>query len=261
MTLPVIKSAGGKRKLLPHLLPHVPGKIECYAEPFVGGGALFFEIWPRCKEAVLIDANTELATFYMCLRDRPEEVIKYAKRWKYDEKVFYRVRAMRLTQMSLVERAARFLYLNKTCFNGLWRVNLNGDFNVPFGRYSNPTIVNEEALREASRALQCAKIIAADFEFAAKYKPDLVYCDPPYDVLSDTADFTSYTKAGFTWDSQERLEDWAWRLSCKNVFLSNADTPRIRKLYKRWDLQVIEAARAINSKASKRGKVKELVIS
>jgi DNA adenine methylase len=269
VTLPAIKSAGGKRKLLPHLLPHIPvgERIGVYAEPFVGGGALFFEIWQRCKSAVLIDANEELINFYRCLRDQPTKLIKYAKRWKYDEKVFYRVRAMKPDQMTAVERAGRFLYLNKTCFNGLWRVNKAGKYNVPFGRYTNPTIVDEKGLWGVSQALQCANVVHGDFTLAARYNPDVVYCDPPYDTLTATADFTSYTAGGFGWADQERLEAWA-RCEGKGmehaqVMLSNADTKRIRKLYSRWDwdIQTIEAARAINSKASKRGKVKEVIIT
>lgn len=263
MTLPILKWAGGKRKLLPELLKHVPKKyIECYAEPFVGGGALFFEIWPRCMTAVLIDKNEELINFYRVLRDQPDKLIELAKRWKYDEKVYYKVRTLDVAQLTAAERAARFLYLNKTCFNGLYRVNKAGAFNVPFGRYSNPTIVDEPGLLEASKALQCARVACNDFTHAERYKPTWIYCDPPYDTLSNTANFTSYTAGSFGWLDQVRLKQWAAKMEARaEIVLSNADTVRIRKLYEGWHIQTIEAARAINSNAAKRGKVKEVVIS
>src|SRR5574341_1203942 len=262
-----IESAGGKRKLLPYLLPHVPAAVRLYAEPFVGGGALFFAIHERCREAVLVDANKELIVFYRVLRDKPKELMAAARRWVYSEAAYYTVRGQDPNKMREVERAARFLYLNKTCFNGLWRVNKAGAFNVPFGRYTNPTIVDEEGLMACSKALQRADLVHGDFSVVGvrgKATPDFVYCDPPYDVLTDTADFTSYTKDGFGWPDQVRLQEWAAGLTHKaKVVLSNADTSRIRKLYKGngWKLQVVEAARAINSNAAKRGKVKELVIS
>lgn len=262
--LPVLKWAGGKRRLLPHLLKHVPKKIDVYAEPFVGGGALFFEIHSRIrKQAILIDQNKDLVVFYRALRNKPHEVIAAANRWVYSEKTFYLVRSLDPKEMNDVERAARLLYLNKTCFNGLWRVNAKGRFNVPFGRYKNPLIVDEEALLAASKALQKATILYADFHVCERYDPDFVYCDPPYDVVSDTADFTRYAKKDFTWKDQKRLAAWAAVPRNREpgcIMISNAATTRIKKLYAGWKQETVLAARAINSNVKKRGKVEELII-
>lgn len=264
--LPVLRWAGGKRKLLPELLKYVPKKIDMYAEPFVGGAALFFHVWPRCKEAVLIDQNKDLVVFYRVLRDDPKELIKLARCWVITEEVYYKVRALDPKRMPDAHRAARFLYLNKTCFNGLWRVNAKGKNNVPWGRWKEgkpPLVVDEEALMAASRALQIATIVKADFHVAQRYNPDFIYCDPPYDPVSSSSDFTRYAKDDFTWKDQERLESWAGEMQDKGatIVLSNARTKRIRKLYRRWDRHVIKAARAINSDVTKRGKVKELIIT
>jgi DNA adenine methylase len=261
--LPVVKWPGGKRKLLPELLKHVPKKIDVYAEPFAGGAALFFHIWPRCKEVVLIDQNKDLVIFYRQLRDNPKELIAQARAFVHDEKTFYWVRSMNPKKLSDVHRAARMLYLNKTCFNGLWRVNAKGKFNVPFGRYTNPRIVDEEALMKASRALQIAHIIKADFHVAERYKPTFLYLDPPYDPVSTSSNFTRYAKGDFMWKDQERLEEWASGLRHMGsvVMLSNANTKRVRKLYRTWDRYVIKAARSINANGKGRAKVEELVIT
>ncbi len=265
MTLPVVKCAGGKRKLLPFLLPHVPKKIEMYAEPFVGGGALYFEIWKRCKAAILIDQNKDLVVFYRTLRDDPKGLIAQTRAIVVSEDTFYRVRAIDPRGLSDVHRAARFLYLNKTCFNGLWRVNRKGKFNVPWGKKPDgATVVFEEELLEASKALQRARIIHSDFTSCARYEPDFVYCDPPYDPVSDSSDFTRYAKNDFTWKDQKRLATWAAqgvKSTGAKFMLSNADTKRVRKLYAEWSIQDVLAARAINSDVKKRGKVKELIIT
>lgn len=277
--LPCIKCAGGKRKLLPHLLPHVAKKIGMYAEPFVGGGALYFAIWKRCKEAVLIDQNKDLIVFYRQLRDNPKELMTLARCWVVAEDTYYRVRDLDAKRMPDAERAARFLYLNKTCFNGLWRVNARGEFNVPWGKWKEgkpPLVVDEDALMACSKALQKARLICADFTVAARHEPDFVYCDSPYDPVSESSDFTRYAKKDFTWKDQKRLAEWAsaWRdHETKHgrirIMLSNADTKRIRKLYKRqapdisrpWKIEEVMAARAINSDTARRGKVKELIIT
>lgn len=261
MTLPVVKCAGGKRKLLPHLLPHVPKKIEMYAEPFVGGGALYFEIWKRCKSAILIDQNKYLVVFYRVLRDEPKKLMEAARHWVVGEETYYLVRALDPKTMPDVERAGRFLYLNKACFNGLWRVNAKGKFNVPWGKRNGATIVDEPLLLEASKALQRARIIHSDFTSCARYEPDFIYCDPPYDPVSASSDFTRYAKHDFTWKDHKRLEKWADGMHPRLVMLSNADTPRVRKLYRDWVVTTIKAARAINAKGTGRGKVKELVIT
>lgn len=260
--LPCVKSAGGKRRLLPELLKYVPKKIEIYAEPFVGGGALFFHIWPRCKRAILIDQNKDLIVFYRMLRDEPKKLMTAAKCWVVAEDTYYLVRALDPKQMPDIDRAARFLYLNKLCFNGLWRVNAKGKFNVPWGKYKNPLVVDEEVLTKASRALQIARIIHSDFTSCARYGPDFIYCDSPYDPVSASSGFTRYAKNDFTWKDQKRLFDWASRPRFYGrIMISNADTPRIRKLYRNWDIATIKAARSINANGDGRGKVKELIIT
>ena len=262
---PILKWAGGKRRLLPELLKHVPKKIECYAEPFVGGGALFFEIQDRCEEAILCDANAELINFYHVVQASPRLLITRMKGYVYDEENYYAVRAIDPKELGVIDRAARFLYLNKTCFNGLWRVNKEGRFNVPFGRYTNPTICDADAIRAACDVLTKATLQPRDFEQSTAFADaDFIYCDPPYDIVSKTSSFTKYAKDDFTWADQERLEAWARaRVGDGSVVvLSNAKTKRIEKLYsgKIWTTRTVKAARAINSVGSKRGKVDELII-
>lgn len=267
---PLLKWAGGKTKLLPELLKHVPARIGCYVEPFVGGGALFFELASRdvFKSAVLTDKNAELINFYAQVQRNPHGLIEVAGKLakEYSEAHFYEVRDLFNLRRGVstkridIEKAAMFLYLNKTCFNGLWRVNRKGLFNVPWGKYASPTIVDADAIFQASALLKKVVLAVSDFEGAVMGGGDFIYCDPPYDVVSETADFTGYTAGGFGWSEQERLERWARKLDAR-VVMSNADTPRIRKLYdKGWKLHGVKAARAINSKGDKRGKVGELIM-
>ena len=260
---PPVKWAGGKGGLIPQFEPLFPTKPwDLYVEPFVGGGAVFFHLLPR--RAVLIDNNEELINFYRVVRDNLEELLVDLRKHENTAEYYYRIRALKPEELTPVERASRFLYLNKTGYNGLWRVNGKGQHNVPFGRYKNPKIVDEPNLRQVSRALAQAEIILGDFSLVLDYaRPGtFVYLDPPYHPLSETARFTSYTREGFDENDQRRLADvfrQLDRMGCL-VMLSNSDTPFIRDLYATYDIQVVYAKRAINCRGDGRGPITELVI-
>jgi DNA adenine methylase len=266
---PFLKAVGGKTALLPEILPRLPAKIGTYFEPFLGGGAVFFALAAekRFERAVLGDLNRERMETYSAIWLDVDAVIRELKKHVYDEKRYYAVRAQSPVSLSVEGAAARHIYLNRTCFNGLFRVNKKGVFNVPFGKYTNPTICDEENLRAVSAVLRktSATITALDFEktvFAAK-RGDAVYFDPPYAPASETANFTSYTAGGFGPADQERLRDVARKLIDRgvHVLLSNSDTPFVRELYKGFKLEEVQAPRRVNSKGSKRGNVGELLIS
>lgn len=259
---PFLKWAGSKRYLLPEILPRLPTKINTYFEPFVGGGAVFFALAAdkRFKHAVLGDSSEELVGTYYVLRDSVDDVVQQLKvhSRKHSEKYFYEVRAQ-------PRSAARMIYLNRTCFNGLYRVNRKGQFNVPFGRYTNPKICDEENLRAVSATLRSVGLLLGDFERSTirARRGDAVYFDPPYAPVSETANFTAYTAGGFGPADQERLRDVAKKLIDRgvHVLLSNSDTPFVRKLYKGFKIEKVEAPRRVNSKGGKRGNVGELLIS
>jgi DNA adenine methylase len=267
---PFIKWAGGKRQLLPELLARVPPTFGRYFEPFIGGGALFWALQPQ--RAVLGELNPRLAKTYMAVRDSIDDVIQrlhgHARLHKKNgERHYYAVRDITIDAYPAPAVAAWFIYLNKTCFNGLYRENKAGKFNVPVGDYKDPMICDEVNLRLCSAALASrAAVVNNDFETtAAEAEPgDFVYFDPPYAPMSATADFKSYTKAGFDVADQTRLRDLARWLKQRgvHVLLSNSSAPLIRELYGEGDFTVeeIDAKRAINSKASARGVVKELLI-
>jgi len=268
---PVLKWAGGKSKLLPEIAKHFPSTFGMYAEPFLGGGAVFFSLErSRFKAAYLSDANAELVNFYRVLRDSVRELVDALRApenaFVYKKENFYMWRAKLPGSLTPTMRAARFLYLNRTCFNGLYRVNKSGAFNVPFGAYSNPSICDEDGLRLASDALAYVSIVDGDFfgQCAKFAGGDLVYFDPPYDPVSASANFTAYAEGGFRWTDQERLAEYACLLSSSGakVIVSNADTSRIRKLWGECGFVIheVKAARAINSSGEKRGKVSELVM-
>lgn len=273
---PFLKWAGGKTKLLGELTSRMPSEMRTYAEPFCGGAALFFALAADKKahrrtfeRAILADRNEELVVTYNVVKTKVDALVKALGAYKYDKDLFYETRAKNPQSLAPVERAARFVFLNRTCFNGLWRVNSKGEFNVPFGRYKNPTICDEEALRAASAALQDATIVCADFAEvtrelgAGKKTVDFVYFDPPYAPVSDTADFTAYAAGGFGFAEQERLarELEALRDRGAMAMLSNADTPDMRVLYKEFEVNVVSAPRAINSDATKRGDAAELLVT
>jgi DNA adenine methylase len=265
---PVVKWVGGKTKLLPELLARMPARFGRYYEPFAGGAALFFRLAPR--RAVLADSNHDLVGLYTAIAKDVGSVIRRLElhREAHDESHYYEVRSRwndREVSWSTPERAAAFIYLNKTCFNGLWRVNRAGAFNVPIGRYTDPPICVPAALRAAHAVLARAEIRRADYREAVRdaRAGDFLYFDPPYDPVTVTANFTSYTADAFGPDDQRALADTARMLvkrGCQ-VMLSNSDTPFIRSIYKGFELHRVKCPRAINSNAAKRGDVDELVIT
>ena len=268
---PVLKWAGGKRQLLKDIKKHIPEKFLTYYEPFLGGGAVLFELQPN--KAVVNDINEELMNVYLVIRDHNEELIEELKKHerKNSEEYYYEIRELdrdkrKYEQLSNIEKAARMIYLNKTCYNGLFRVNSQGQFNVPYGRYKNPNIVNEVTLRAVSNYFNKAKITFkwGDFEEAVKgaIEGSFVYFDPPYDSVSDTSSFTGYDKNGFDKEEQLRLKELCDKLNKKGVkfLLSNSATDFILDLYKDYNITIVQANRAINSKADKRGKVDEVLV-
>lgn len=263
---PFVKWAGGKRQLAAKLLAHVPAKIGTYYEPFVGGGALFFALDGRFEHALLNDANKRLIETYAGVRDDVETVISLLKTMPYLKTFYIATRKRDPDIMAEVDVAAWFIYLNKAGFNGLYRVNSSGGFNVPFGRYTNPTICDEPGLRAAAEALAGVQLRDGDFEKAVKSaeRGDFVYFDPPYWPASPTSNFTGYTAGGFGAADHQRLRDIALVLKKRGVgvMLSNADLPPVRALYgKGFELERVEARRGINSDAGKRGPVGELIIT
>jgi DNA adenine methylase len=265
---PVIKWVGGKTKLLNQLLARMPVRYGRYYEPFAGGAALFFRLAP--KRAVLADSNADLIALYTAIADDASAVIRklQAHRDAHSEQHYYAMRErwnQHHASWPPSERAAAFIYLNKTCFNGLWRVNRAGDFNVPIGRYTDPPICVPEALRAASSVLARAELRCGDYQAAVEdAKPgDFLYFDPPYDPLKTTSSFTSYTAGDFDHEDQRSLSRLARALVDRgcHVMLSNNDTPFIRSLYKGFRIDRVKCPRAINSNAAKRGDVDELVIT
>ncbi|MCB9763484.1 MAG: DNA adenine methylase [Alphaproteobacteria bacterium] len=259
---PFLKWVGGKRQLLPELEALLPRRFDHYFEPFVGGAALFFHLQP--DNATLSDANAELVDCYTAVRDGVDALVRELRRHVYDQDYYYAMRAWDSAGAPLHQRAGRTIYLNRTGFNGLYRVNRSGKFNVPFGRYTNPVICDEENLQGCSRVLQGVALVHEDFEAAADRARagDFVYFDPPYVPLTPTASFTSYVADGFGLADQERLAALFRRLSERGVqvMLSNSDTPLVRELYAGFHLEEVQARRNVNAKASKRGAVGELVV-
>jgi DNA adenine methylase len=265
---PVIKWVGGKSKLLPELVARLPDRFERYFEPFAGGAALYFRIAP--DRAVLADSNSDLIGLYRSLAHDVAAVIRKLEhhRTAHCEEHYYATRARwndRERSWSSADRAATFIYLNKTCFNGLWRVNRAGAFNVPIGRYTDPPICVPEALRAASALLGRTTLRCCDYQAAVAdaRRGDLVYFDPPYDPVTVTANFTSYTSDSFGPAEQRALADTARSLVARGccVMLSNSDTPFIRSLYKGFQIDRVKCARAINSNAAKRGDVDEVIVT
>ena len=262
---PIIKWAGGKSGLLDQYAPYFPASYQRYFEPFVGSAAVFFHLQPQ--RAFLSDSNAELVALYQTVRDYPQELIAALHQHHNDKAYYYAVRAQRPADLTPVERAARFIFLNRTCFNGLYRVNRSGQFNVPFGNHKNPTICNEPRILAASAALQSTQIDVARFEEALgeARAGDLIYLDPPYAPLSVTSSFTSYTSEGFGADDQRRLAAIYHDLHERGclLMLSNSSAPLIYELYEGhgYTLHPIAARRAINSNGGGRGVVTELLIT
>jgi DNA adenine methylase len=268
---PIVKWAGGKSRLLAQLLPLLPSGAELmrHVEPFVGGAALFFARRP--ERALLCDINPALIATYEAVRDHVHDLIEHLSRLADEHRLtagraYYHVRERynRARKLSAAERGALFIYLNKTCFNGLHRVNARGEFNVPLGRYARPRVLNAEALLAAHAQLRGAELRCAGFEaLLTSARPgDFVYLDPPYEPVSGTANFTAYAQAGFGREQQLQLRQVFAALDrrgCK-LMLSNSDVPFIRDLYRDYSIAVVAAPRAINCDPSKRGPVSEVVV-
>lgn len=264
---PFVKWAGGKTALLPEILRRLPAKINTYYEPFIGGGAVFFALAAekRFERAVLNDRNAELMETYGVIRNEIDGLIRALSEHKYDEKRYYKVRALNPWALDEIDRGARLIYLNRTGFNGLYRVNKKGTFNVPFGRYTNPTICDEPNLRAVKKVLIRQTLMFVDFEQAVMTakRGDTVYFDPPYVPVSKTANFTAYDTGGFGPNEHVRLRDVALKLVKRgvHVLLSNSDTSFVCELYQDFKIEKVHAPRRVNSKGDKRGDVAELLIS
>jgi DNA adenine methylase len=270
---PFVKWVGGKRQLLAqfrkmNLYPpeNFDPKKSKYFEPFVGGGAVFFDLLP--EEGFLSDLNKELVVTYNVIKNDLEKLIVSLKKHKTDKEYFLEVRAQDPNKLSDVAVASRFIFLNRTCFNGMYRVNSKGGFNVPFGKYTNPLICDEDNLRKVSKALQNIDIKHQDYKEVLKKakKGDFIYFDPPYYPVSKTASFTSYTAETFLEKEQTELRDTLVELNKRGCFvmLSNSDTPFINKIYsgiKGVCINKVQAGRAINSNGSGRGKITEVLIT
>ena len=270
---PFVKWVGGKRQLLRQFreLGLYPPEdfnpiTNSYYEPFVGGGAVFFDLLP--KNAELSDLNNELVTTYNVIKNNVDELIQSLQKHIYDKEYYLKVRAKKIEDLSDVEIASRFIFLNRTGFNGLYRVNKSGQFNVPFGRYNNPVICDEDNLRRVSDALQDVTITHQDYKHVLKTAKsgDFIYLDPPYYPINATSSFTSYTAEGFLEKEQTELRDTFVKLHEKGCFvmLSNSDTPFINELYSGLDgitINKITAGRSINSKGSGRGKITEVLVT
>jgi DNA adenine methylase len=265
LATPFIKWVGGKRSIINELLVKSPSDIVDYWEPFLGGAALFFELHHRVSKAHLSDRNHHLVTTYNVVKKNVEGLIAllHVHQTNHSEKYYYEVRAQHDLK-DPVQVAARFIYLNKTCYNGLYRENRKGEFNVPVGRYVNPGIVQESNLRLCSNAFKKADIRVCDFTAIAPTANDFVYFDPPYHPISDTSSFTSYTENGFSEKDQIRLRDFALELTRSNVkiMLSNSNMPFIQNLYKSsiFNINIVHAPRSVNCKPSKRHSVEEVLI-
>ncbi len=267
---PFLKWAGGKGQILPRLLAELPSNFGDYHEPFLGGGALFFALCRQRRMAgrkiYLSDSNAELIATYKAIRDDVDGVIRRLEQLKYDEDKFYEVRAMNPAGMLPMAKAARMIYLNRTCFNGLYRVNKKGRFNVSWGRYTDPLICDEPNLRAVSAVLAGVEFRDGSFEAThSKAKAwDLVYLDPPYLPTSATANFTSFTRLGFSIKDHEWLNQMFVDMAGAGAFvlLSSSDSEWARDRYRLGSrIMEVHARRSINSKATSRGKVKELLIA
>ncbi len=260
---PFLKWAGGKQQLIKDIAPYAPKKFNRYFEPFVGGGAVFFHLNPG--KAVLADVNEELINCYTVIRDNVEALLESLDHHENSSEYFYAMRATEPETLSTIARASRFIYLNRTCFNGLYRVNKKGQFNVPFGKYKNPNFKQTDRLMEAHAALQKVELVIGDFKTVTKEpaKGDFIYLDPPYHPLDGYADFKRYDKNFFGEEDHIILAETFAELSRRGcyVMLSNSDTPFTRELYKNWNVRTVFAKRLINCDATKRKGVNELIVT
>lgn len=268
---PFTKWTGGKRKLLPILTELLPDDFNRYYEPFIGGGALLFKLLPH--DAVINDFNEELINSYLQIRDNPNELIDLLAehRDKNSKDYYLNIRSAdrdgRIGSMTDVERAARILYMLRVDFNGLYRVNSKNQFNVPYGRYKNPKILDKDLIYEVSGYLNAnnIQILQGDFANAVAdaIDGDLVYFDPPYIPLSETSSFTSYTHEGFSYEDQVRLRNTVRDLTRRgvNVILSNSSSPLVEDLYQEFNLHYVDASRTNGAKPTSRGTIKEIIVT
>ncbi|HEM2794989.1 DNA adenine methylase [Streptococcus suis] len=268
---PFTKWTGGKRQLLPVIKSLMPDNYNSYFEPFIGGGAVFFELIP--KKAIINDFNSELINCYRQIKDNPQKLIELlVEHQKNNSKDYYlELRSVdrddRIHAMTDTERAARIMYMLRVDFNGLYRVNSKNQFNVPYGRYKNPKIVDSELILSISQYLNKnnIEILTGDFEKAVEDvgAGDFIYFDPPYIPLSETSAFTSYTHEGFSYEEQVRLRDVFRKLDKKGayVMLSNSSSPLVEELYKGFNIHKVEAIRTNGAKASSRGKISEFIVT
>lgn len=264
---PFVKWAGGKRQLILQMKDYFPKTFNKYIEPFVGGGAVFFELLP--KKAIISDNNSDLINCYKVIKKDVEALISSLKKHKYEKEYYYKIRALdrdsvKYKELSQIEKASRTIFLNKTGYNGLYRVNSKGLFNVPFGRHKNPNICDEDNLRAVHKALKNVEIYEESFEICLNFaeSEDFIYLDPPYFPLSNTALFTSYTKENFGEDAQIKLYKIFTELvrrDCK-VLLNNSYCDFILDLYKEFRIVILQAKRAINSNSNRRGNINEVLI-
>ena len=269
---PALKWIGGKTQLLSTIVPLLPDKYNTYCEPFVGGGALLFHIQPHT--AIINDINTEIITAYNVIKYDVENLIVELKTFKNESDFYYWVRSWdrdtdAYNNISNIKKAARILYLNKTCFNGLYRVNNQGKYNAPFGNYKNPNIVNEVVLRHISEYFNKCDITILNADYTkvleSLQRDSFVYLDPPYDPITKTANFTRYSSNGFSQDDQIELKEMCDKLTSVGVkfMLSNSSTEFIKNLYsdgEKYNIIEVDAARKVNCDASKRGKVSEVIV-
>ena len=266
---PVVKWVGGKRQLLDEITPLLPKKITTYCEPFLGGGAVLFSIQPR--KAIINDLNSDLINVYITIKNNIDELIASLQKHQNTQEYFYKIRDIdrnkeAYEQISNIEKASRIIYLNKTCYNGLFRVNQAGEFNSPFGHYKNPNIINEPVLRAVNKYFNNNEISFFSEDFSTVLsklsKGAFVYLDPPYDPVSDTSSFTGYHKGGFDKNEQIRLKNCCDELTKNgiNFMLSNSSTDFIRNLYKDYNITLVKAKRTINVDANKRGEIDEVII-
>ncbi len=270
LVAPFLKWVGGKRQLMPTIVEHFPKNIKTlnYAEPFIGGGAVLFHLQP--KNAIINDFNEELVNVYNVIKNNLTELIEDLKKHDNNADYFYGIRGLDRTEqfndLKPVQRASRIIYLNKTCFNGLYRVNNAGEFNAPFGRYKNPNIVNEPTLKAVNKYLNANNIMIRSGDYANILEEldnkSFVYLDPPYHPISESSNFTGYVQGGWNIFDQARLRDACNELNNRGVkfLLSNSSSPQIKDLYEDYNLTTVKANRSINSNGADRGEVDEVLI-
>lgn len=252
---PILKWAGGKTQMLSDLLPKVPSSYGRYIEPFFGGGAMFFALQP--KNAIIADSNPELINMYREVAANVEKVIQYLKKYENTSEMFYAVREQEWTQLPQAEAAARTIFLNRTCFNGLYRVNKQGKFNVPYGKYTNPKICDDDGLKAASETLKKAEILCGDYLLVLEHyaQPgDFIFLDPPYLPISEYADFKRYTKEQFYEEDHVELAKIIMRLQERGcyIILTNSNHPLVHELYAPFTIDVIQTKRHISCNGSTR---------